>query len=76
VIPLPAEVVVAVISGLGTLLGSMIGVIASNKLVQYRLQELEKKVEAHNKLDSRLRDLDARFGQLELIVKMHHKNDE
>lgn len=71
-----AEVMVAIISGLGTLLGSMIGVIASNKLTQYRLQELEKKVEAHNKLDTRLRDLDARFGQLELRVNMFHKHDE
>lgn len=71
-----AEVLVAVVSGVCTLLGSMLGVIASNKLTQYRIQQLEKKVEAHNMFDSRLRDLDSRFGKLEFKIQMFHNNNE
>ena len=32
----------------GSALGSLFGVLASSKLTQYRLAQLEKKVEAHN----------------------------
>ena len=72
---MPSEILVAIVSGLCTLLGSMLGVIASQKLTQYRLQKLEEKVDAHNKFDARIRDLDSRFGQLELIVNMYHKHE-
>lgn len=46
-------VIVACLSLLGTVIGSGLGVIASNKLVQYRLEQLEKKVQAHNNLVER-----------------------
>ena len=37
-------VLVAALSLLGTLVGSFSGIIAANKLVNYRLQQLEQKV--------------------------------
>lgn len=46
-------VIVAVISLFGTLGGSLIGVLASNKLTNYRIEQLEKKVEKHNNLVER-----------------------
>lgn len=46
-------VIVAMLSLFGTVIGSGLGVIASNKLVQYRLEQLEKKVQAHNNLVER-----------------------
>ena len=46
-------VLVACLSLFGTVIGSGLGVIASNKLVQYRLEQLEKKVQAHNNLVER-----------------------
>ena len=46
-------VIVACLSLFGTVIGSGLGVIASNKLVQYRLEQLEKKVQAHNNLVER-----------------------
>ncbi len=47
-------VVVAIISFLGTLSGTAGGIIASSKLTNYRLEQLEKKVDAYNKVAARL----------------------
>lgn len=49
---------VAILSLLGTLLGSLGGIIASNRLVVYRIQELEKKVEKHNSVVDRVYKLE------------------
>ena len=47
---MPSEIVVALISLVGTFLG-MIGVIlASQKLISYRISQLEEKVDKHNNL--------------------------
>ena len=43
-------VIVAIISFVGTLLGTAGGIIASGKLTEYRLAQLEKKVDMHNKV--------------------------
>lgn len=48
------EIVVALLSLVGTLGGSFVGVLASNKLINYRIQQLEKKVEKHNNLVERM----------------------
>ena len=45
---MPTEVIVALLSCCGTLAGSFLGVMASAKLTQYRLQQVEEKVEKHN----------------------------
>ncbi|MFR8874547.1 MAG: hypothetical protein ACLVHV_14535 [Oscillospiraceae bacterium] len=52
-------VVVAAMSLLGTLLGSLAGVVTSSKLVNYRLEQLERKVQAHNNLIERTFQLEA-----------------
>lgn len=48
------EIVVALLSLVGTLGGSFLGALASNKLINYRIQQLEKKVEKHNNLVERM----------------------
>lgn len=48
------EVMVAVLSLVGTVAGSLIGVVASNRLTVYRIEQLEKKVEKHNNLVERM----------------------
>lgn len=48
------EIIVALLSLIGTLGGSFLGVLASNKLINYRIQQLEKKVEKHNNLVERM----------------------
>lgn len=42
------EIWVAVISFLGTAIGSITAVMTANKLTNYRIGELEKKVDKHN----------------------------
>ena len=56
---LTEAVVVAAMSLLGTLLGSLAGVVTSSKLVNYRLEQLERKVQAHNNLIERTFQLEA-----------------
>ena len=46
-------VLVAVLSLAGTVLGSALGIIASSRLTQYRIQKLEEKVQKHNNLIER-----------------------
>ena len=48
-----AEIVIALLSLTGTLIGSLSGVLAANRLTNYRIQELEKKVEKHNTMVER-----------------------
>jgi len=69
-------VLVAVISGACTLLGSMFGVIASGKLTNYRLEQLEKKVQAHNNLIDRMYKVEKKEEALEQKVEMLHRHDE
>lgn len=53
-----STIIVAILSLLGTLIGSLGGIIASNKLVVYRIQELEKKVNKHNEVIERVYKLE------------------
>ncbi len=47
-------VLVAVLSLVGTLGGSLCGILTANKLTNYRIEQLEKKVSEHNNLVSRV----------------------
>jgi hypothetical protein len=47
-------VVVAIISLCGTLFGTFGGIMASNKLTLYRVEQLEKKVDKHNNVIERV----------------------
>lgn len=51
-------VIVAIISLIGTLFGSVIGILASNKLTAYRIEQLEKKVDKHNSVVERIYQLE------------------
>lgn len=47
-------IIVGILSMLGTLSGSIFGVMKANKLVTFRLEQLEKKVDKHNCLVERM----------------------
>lgn len=47
-------IIVAVLSLVGTLVGSIAGIMTANKLVVYRIEQLEKKVEKHNNVIERV----------------------
>ena len=42
------EIIVALLALVGTLLGTFGGIVTSSKLTNYRLSQLEKKVDKHN----------------------------
>ena len=47
-------IIVGILSLLGTLFGSIAGIMTANKLSTYRIEQLEKKVDAHNNLHNRV----------------------
>lgn len=46
--------VTALFSLLGTLIGTFGGILTGSKLMNYRIEQLEKKVEKHNKVVERM----------------------
>ncbi|MEG3069482.1 MAG: hypothetical protein RQM92_00250 [Candidatus Syntrophopropionicum ammoniitolerans] len=50
---MPENVIVALIAFGGTLVGTFGGIITSSRLTNYRIQQLEKKVDKHNTLVER-----------------------
>lgn len=48
-----AEIIVALLALVGTLVGSFTGVWKANQMSSYRIQQLEKKVEKHNSVVER-----------------------
>ncbi len=49
-----STMIVSLISLVGTLIGSLGGIIVSSKLTNYRIEQLEKKVDKHNKFAERM----------------------
>ena len=68
--------IVALLGFAGTLLGSLFGVLAAQKLTQYRLSQLEDKVNKHNNLIERTFKLEGRLDEAEHDIrdlKKYHK---
>ena len=47
------ETLVSLLSLAGTLIGSIIGILTANRLSNYRIEALEKKVDKHNSIIER-----------------------
>lgn len=72
-----SEVVIALIGLAGSLIGSLIGVVVSSKLTQYRLEQLEKKVDKHNNIVERMYALEERVTVAEEKIKVeNHRIDD
>lgn len=52
------DIIIALLSLFGTVLGSGLGVIAFSRLTNYRLKQLEEKVNKHNGLIDRMYKLE------------------
>jgi len=63
-------VIVALIGLAGSAAGSLCGVLVSSKLTQYRLEQLEKKVEVHNQVIDRVYKLEERTELQEEKIKV------
>lgn len=69
-------VLVAVIGLVGSGLGSLIGVIASSKLTQYRIEQLERKVDKHNNIVERMYSLEERVALNEEKIRVENHRIE
>ena len=63
-------IIVAILSLAGTLMGSLLGILAANKLVVYRIEQLEKKVEKHNQVVERVYSLERSEAVIEEEIKV------
>lgn len=63
-------VVVAIISLIGTLVGTFGGILTSSKLTSYRIEQLEKKVEKHNNVVERVYILEKDKAVIEEEIKV------
>ena len=61
--------VVAGMSLLGTLAGTFGGILGSNKLTTYRIEQLEKKVSAHNSLVERTYKLEGQMTEVQHDIR-------
>ncbi len=70
-----STIIVALISFAGTLLGTAGGILASSKLTNYRLEQLERKVDAHTTQTAKLPVIEERIkGMNRRILKLEHEN--
>lgn len=63
------EIMVAILSLCGTLFGTIGGIMASNKLTLYRIDQLEQKVNKHNNLIERMYKIEDRVNIIEHQIK-------
>lgn len=70
-------ILIALLSFVGTLIGTFGGIVTSNKLTNYRIEQLEKRVEKHNNVIERVFELekDKAVFEEEMKVANHRIND-
>ena len=81
---MPNEVLIAILALLGTLFGSGSGIMISNKLVNYRIEQLEIKLDKYtDKSDEVIkeqavikRDLETAFHRIDELREEVHKTKE
>ncbi len=59
-----STITVALISLVGTLAGSLGGILVSSKLTNYRIEQLEKKVDKHNNFAEKIPVITARIEMI------------
>lgn len=59
-----SAIIVALISLVGTLAGSLGGIMVSSKLTNYRIEQLEKKVDKHNNFAERIPLINGRMDEI------------
>lgn len=62
-------VLIALFSLAGTLLGTFSGIITANKLVNYRLEQLEQKVSKHNSIVERTYILEGQMTEVQHDIR-------
>ncbi len=71
------EVVVALITLLGSAIGAIGGIFATNKMTAYRIEQLEKKVDKHNQVVERMYEAEKNISVIsEEIKNVNHRIEE
>ena len=72
---MPIEIIVALLSLVGTAIGTFGGIVASAKLTNQRIKKLEKKVDKHNRfaeripvIEEKIKVANNRIGNLENVI--------
>lgn len=61
-------IIVSILSLAGTLIGSLFGILTASKLTNYRIEQLEKKVEKHNSVIERVYKLEKEEAVIETEI--------
>lgn len=64
-----STIFIAILSLVGTCIGSLAGILTANKLVNYRLSQLEDKVSKHNNLIERMYSVESRVTLIEDLIQ-------
>ena len=71
------EVVVALITLIGSAIGTIGGIFATNKMTAYRIEQLEKKVDKHNQVVERMYEAEKNISVIsEEIKNANHRIEE
>lgn len=72
-----SAVLVALIGASGSAVGAVLGVVINTKLITYRLEQLENKVNKHNNIIERTYNIEARLDVDEERLKVaNHRLDD
>ena len=64
------DIIVSVVSALGSALGTFAGIMVNSRLTNYRIEQLEKKVDKHNQVIDRVYELEKRDAVVEEEMKV------
>lgn len=70
-----SESIIALLSFLGTLIGTSGGILTSAKLTNYRLEQLEKKVDKHNNFAERIPVIEEKVKNQETRIENLERNE-
>lgn len=64
------DIAVSLLALLGTMIGTFGGILTANKLTNYRIEQLELKVEKHNKVIDRVYKLEQASAVIDEEIKV------
>lgn len=71
------SIIVAIISGIGTMAGAIISILTANRITNYKIERLEEEVKKHNNLIERMFAVEQQTAILDEKVRVaNHRIDD
>lgn len=71
------EIIIALITLAGSAVGSLVGIVINSRMSNYRIEQLEKKVEKHNNLIERTYAIEQHNAVVDEEIKVaNHRIDD